>query len=67
MKALAIVGLVFLAGCGVKGPPERPSGAKVDRTLTDRTIIRGTSSVEAPGAPVAAPKRERRFILDGLL
>lgn len=68
MKALVvIVSTVLLAACGVKGPPERPSGAQTSRTLGERAVIRRTVSTEAPAAPVAAPKPERRFILDGLL
>ena len=67
MKLFAIASLAFLAACGVKGPPERPSGAQTQRTLQERAVIRRTVSTEAPAAPVAAPKPERRFVLDGLL
>ena len=67
MKALVILSAAVLVGCGVKGPPERPSGAQVDRTARDRLVIRGNTPIEAPATSAAAPKPERRFILDGLL
>ena len=68
MRSLALAfATLLLASCGVKGPPERPSGAQTSRTVPERAIIRRTVSTEAPAAPVAAPKPERRFILDGLL
>lgn len=83
MKALILAGLLaafsVLAACGVKGPPQRPSAAAAndDRNVAGvpraaqvpqaRTLIGRTTSTEVPGAPVAAPKPERRFILDGLL
>ena len=59
-----------LASCGVKGPPERPSGgrgAPGARVPQARTILGAETTTEAPAAPVVAPKPERRFILDGLL
>ncbi len=50
--AMAMLGVV-LAGCGKKGPLDRPGVTVVPANAADETT--------------PAPVRERRFILDGLL